>query len=417
MATTAPTAARYLELDALRGFAVMGILAMNIVGFAMPGQSYLNPAVYSPGGGGMTWGDISAWLVNFILVDGKMRGLFSILFGASMMLIIERTEAKGESAAKVHYSRMFWLALFGLAHMFLLWFGDILFLYAAIGCLAFFFRHMTAEKLLKTALAIFLFGALLWPLLMGFMLVVQALGTGPNAEPEMAQNYRQLLSDLDVQGEIARDLAAYRGSFMDAVNHKLDHYLLHPISTIFQVGFETLPMMMIGMALLKNGFLLGQWDAAEYRRWGWRLVLIGGLISAVIGWVQIARDFDVVLVMNAAIAWTYLPRLMMSAGYAALLILLIQQCKSATWLHSVAAAGRAAFTNYLGTSIVMCAIFYGWGLGLFGYIGRWELWLFVIGMWSLMLLWSKPWLMRFRYGPLEWLWRSLSRGELQKLSL
>ena len=81
----------------------------------------------------------------------------------------------------------------------------------------------------------------------------------------------------------------------------------------------------------------------------------------------------------------------------------------------VAAAGRMAFSNYLGTSIAMTTIFYGYGLGLFGDVGRWALYLVCIGMWAVMLLWSKPWLDRFRYGPLEWLWRSLARGKLQPM--
>ena len=122
---------RLITLDAIRGFAVMGILAMNIVAFAMPEWAYVTPIAY----GGETVADRVAWLFSFIFIDGKMRGLFSLLFGASMLLIIERADAKGESAAKVHYSRMFWLALFGLAHYFFIWFGDILFLYASVGCI------------------------------------------------------------------------------------------------------------------------------------------------------------------------------------------------------------------------------------------------------------------------------------------
>lgn len=82
----------------------------------------------------------------------------------------------------------------------------------------------------------------------------------------------------------------------------------------------------------------------------------------------------------------------------------------------VAAAGRAAFTNYLGTSIIMTFLFYGYGLGLFGEVSRAACYLFVIGAWALMLLWSKPWLDRFAYGPMEWLWRSLARGQLQPIS-
>ena len=110
-----------------------------------------------------------------------------------------------------------------------------------------------------------------------------------------------------------------------------------------------------------------------------------------------------------------LPRLLMTIGYAAALTLLIHRLAGSGFLARVVATGQAAFTNYLGTSIVMTTIFYGYGLGLYGFVSRAELWFFVIGAWAVMLLWSKPWLARFRYGPLEWLWRSLARMQLQSM--
>ena len=121
--------ARVATLDVIRGVAVMGILIMNIVAFAMPEAAYMNPASFGSHGAV----DYGVWAVNFVLVDGKMRGLFSFLFGASMLLVIERAEAKGENPLRVHYARMFWLLLFGLAHLYLLWWGDILAHYALVG--------------------------------------------------------------------------------------------------------------------------------------------------------------------------------------------------------------------------------------------------------------------------------------------
>jgi len=106
---------------------------------------------------------------------------------------------------------------------------------------------------------------------------------------------------------------------------------------------------------------------------------------------------------------------MMTIGYAALLVLLIRRHAASGWIARIAAAGQAAFSNYIGTSLVMTSLFYGYGLGLFGAVGRLPLYLFVIGASALMLLWSKPWLARFRYGPLEWLWRSLARGAVQPM--
>ena len=109
---------RIATLDIVRGVAVLGILAMNVVGFSMPFNAYLNPAAFGMEG----QADYISWLLSFILIDGKMRGLFSFLFGASLLLVIERAEAKGESAASIHYRRMVWLLVFGLLHYYFIWF-------------------------------------------------------------------------------------------------------------------------------------------------------------------------------------------------------------------------------------------------------------------------------------------------------
>ena len=175
--------------------------------------------------------------------------------------------------------------------------------------------------------------------------------------------------------------------------------------------------MMIGMALYKNGFMTGSWSAADYRRLGLRLTAIGAFILTGIASGLIYRDFDILLMLNASYAWNWPSQLLMTVGYAALLIGLIRQFSASAWIQQVSAVGRAAFSNYLGTSMLMTFLFYGWGLGLYGSIGRAELYLFVVATWTLMLLWSKPWLSHFRYGPLEWLWRSLARRRVQSLRI
>ncbi len=414
MATTAPANQRFLELDALRGFAVMGILAMNIVAFAMPSMAYMSPQIY----GGNEPTDLAAWLFSFIFFDGKMRGLFSLLFGASMMLIITRAQDKDEGAGKVHYTRMFWLGLFGLFHFFFIWWGDILFLYAMAGCIAFLFHRWEARRLIKWALIIYIAATLLWSLAMGSMFMLQAQANAPGASPAEIEAYKTMLDDMGfTAAKVQEELAAYGGGFFGIFQYKVDNYLFQPLFLLIQVMPETLPLMMIGMAMLKNGFILGDFPRTSYVKWAIWGIAIGAALFAFIGWILIRAGFDPLMVMNAAIAWTYPPRLLMTIGYLAALILLIQRFAGSALMRRVAAAGRAAFTNYLGTSIVMTFIFYGWGLGLYGSVGRWELYLFVIGMWALMLLWSKPWLENFRYGPLEWLWRSLARGSLQPMRM
>ncbi len=404
-------ATRHVTLDAMRGFAVMGILAMNIIGFAMPEMAYVTPKAYA----GDTLSDQVAWIFSFTFIEGKMRGLFSLLFGASLMLIIERADAKGESAAKVHYSRMFWLALFGLAHYFFVWFGDILFLYAAVGSIAFLFRNWAPRRLIKWALIIFGIGFLLWGVQFGGLQILQFFATQPGADAETVKMYREITSSPDFDLNVANELALHRGSWWPIVADKLDEWYT-PFTLILQSITETLPLMMIGMAMKKNGFITGEWDRADYVRWAKKLVPLGMVLSVVLtAWV-VAVQYDLITSLAVFIAWNAIPQLMLTIGYAALLIMLVQRFSGGAFIERVAAAGQAAFTNYLGTSIIMTTIFYGYGFGLFGYVGRIELWAFVIGAWAVMLLWSKPWLERFRYGPLEWLWRSLARLKIQPLA-
>jgi uncharacterized protein len=403
------TEQRHISLDAMRGFAVMGILAMNIIDFAMPEWAYVTPAAY----GTDTLADQIAWAFSFIFVDGKMRGLFSLLFGASMMLIIDRATANGESAAQVHYRRMAWLALFGLAHYFFIWFGDILFLYAIIGMIAFRFRNWPPARLIKVAIIIFAVGLAIWGVQFGGLQAFQYFATQPDASAGTARQFRELMA-TDLAFNIAPDLALHRGSYAAIVMDKIDAWST-PLISVVEASGETLPLMMIGMAMQKSGFITGDWGAADYRRWVKRMLPAGLLLTMVLAVWIVAVDFDRITALAVLYFWGGIPRMMLTIGYAALLIMLIDRYRKHPMLARVAAAGRAAFSNYLGTSIVMTTIFYGYGFGLFGHVGRAGLWLFVLGAWAAMLLWSKPWLMKFHYGPLEWLWRSLARGKMQAM--
>src|SRR4029079_19331024 len=150
-ATTAP-GERIATLDIVRGVAVMGILAMNIVAFAMPGAAYPNPMAYGTEGPA----DLASWVFSFILIDGKMRGLFSFLFGASLLLVVERAEASGQSPARVHCSRMAWLLVFGLVHFYLIWWGDLLSLSAPVGMIAFLFRRFTVRHMTHIGIGLIL---------------------------------------------------------------------------------------------------------------------------------------------------------------------------------------------------------------------------------------------------------------------
>ncbi|MFN3452156.1 MAG: DUF418 domain-containing protein [Sphingorhabdus sp.] len=402
------TQGRYITLDAMRGFAVMGILAMNIIGFAMPEWAYITPAAY----GGETVADRMAWLFSFVFIDGKMRGLFSLLFGASLILITDRASLNGESAAQVHYRRMAWLAVFGLAHYFFIWFGDILFLYAMVGMIAFLFRDWAAARLVKWALIIFSLGLALWGLQFGGLQILQYMATQPGASADLVRQYNDVKSGPEFSFDIPAQVDLHRGPYVQIVADKLKDWT-SPFFSVFMSVAETLPLMMIGMAMNKSGFMLGTWAPADYRRWAWRLVPGGLLATGLLALWMMVSQYDAITALAIFFFWGAIPRLMLTVGYAAVLILVIARFDGSALLSRVAAAGRAAFSNYLGTSIIMTTIFYGYGFGLFGEVSRLGLWAYVLTMWAVMLSWSQPWLKHYRYGPLEWLWRSLARGEMQ----
>lgn len=391
----------------------MGILLMNIIGFSMPMSAYVNPAAW----GGATGADFWAWFCAFVLIDGKMRGLFSLLFGASMLLVVERAEAKGEDAAAVHLRRMGWLFVFGMLHFCFIWMGDILALYALCGAFAFSLRQLSVRGLFWIGGTFMLLNMMFWAMTLlsvhDARFAAQTLGATAEARAE----FTTLLSELGASGgEGARaDLALHLGSYVDLVGARMAEVLGGLIGQIFAYGPETVGLMAWGMALLKSGALTGQWQQSRYLKLALLAYAIGIPMSLGLVWLAVSSDFDPLIMADIFYVGSLPARMPMMVGHAMFLLWWINRAKG--WrMDRVAAAGRMAFSNYIATSIVMTAIFYGHGLGLYGSLSRWQVYLFVPPMWLLMLLWSKPWLDRYRYGPLEWLWRSLARWKRQPFS-
>jgi len=402
---------RIATLDIVRGVAVMGILAMNIVGFAMPFQAYMNPVALGPIGEA----DLASWVVSFIFVDGKMRGLFSFLFGASMLLVIEQSKAKGEASDIVHYRRMAWLLFFGLVHLYLIWFGDILVGYALIGMIAFLFRNLSQRALIGWAVGLLVLQLLIFAGLAGLSAALQESAAAPGAEPALVAEWQGLerqFGAMSAQAK-AQEFALYRGGYGGILADRVADQALAPVKGLALFGWETLAYFLLGMAALRSGFLAGRWSPERYRTTALLGFGIGIPAYALLAWLLVRDGFSVPAVFALSMAATVPFRPLMVVATASLIILATRN--GGALVERIAAAGRVAFTNYLGTSLLMTTFFYGYGGGLFGDLGRAQLWLVVLAMWGLMLFWSKPWLDRFLYGPLEWLWRSLARGSAQPL--
>ncbi len=383
---------------------MLGILAVNIAGFAGPTLATLSPHIPQPA----ALADEAAFAFIFVVFEGKMRALFTLLFGASMLLFIDRAEAAGRDGAALQFRRLSWLILFGMLHYFLLWWGDILFVYAVIGLLALNFRYAEPKAMVLAALLLFAGWHGVGAVSAQPGITIEEQVRRGEARPALvAQQAREL---RETQQAATDEIARYRAPFIAQIKDKILHHPDWQLGMALFTFGETFPLMLIGMALYRSGFFSGAWPSQRL----WQLAgggLALGLIPTlvVLGWVW-PRHFPAAAMSAAINYWTALPHLAMALAYAALLVLAAPALLRASLGQRIAAAGRMAFSNYLGTTVVMTAIFYGWGLGLIGTVGAAGQMLFVALGWVLMLGWSKPWLARFRQGPLEWLWRSLTEG-------
>jgi uncharacterized protein len=383
---------RILTLDVVRGVAVMGILLLNIIGFAMPAPAYFNPVAYGEASGV----DLFAWFAAFVLFDGKMRGLFSFLFGASILLLAERTSEKGGHPALAHYSRMTWLLVFGLLHLWLVWWGDILHSYALVGLVAFLFRGAPPMQLVVG-------GVMLLAVQLAIVATIGWSASIPAMQNELAKIFGRPSMDW-----LADQVALHRSGWLEIAVARFRDTQWMPVDGLIQNGAETLAYMLFGMAALKSGMLTGAWSRATLRRW--TIIGFGGAMSVYIGlaiWMM-SRDFDLRVVVTAIMPATVPIRPLMVMGWASLIVLLMRP--GGMMAMRLAAAGRMAFTNYLLSSLICTTIFYGYGLGWYGALSRAQCYLVVAALWCGMLIWSKPWLERFGQGPSERGWRVLAAG-------
>ena len=397
---TGPVASgdRIISLDVLRGFAVLGILVMNIQSFAMPSAAYTNPTAY----GDLTGANLFTWIASHLLVDQKFMTLFSFLFGAGVCLFAERAEARRGRSAGLHYRRMFWLLLIGLAHAYLLWPGDVLVTYAVCGSLVFLLRNRAPATLLVMGLVVMSVASLLS---VSFGLIAPMLAEAETAD--IAAAWAPAAAELEAQ------LLAYRGAWLAQQGQRVpDALMMHTTVIPALLFWRATGVMLIGMALYRWKVL----DATRSDTFHRRLALIGvgaGFPAAAAGiWWNFDGGWSWERSFFLGSQFNYWGSLAMALGYIGLVMLAIRH----RWLPALqarlAAAGRMAFTNYIAQTVLCTTIFYGHGLGLFGSVARWQMLLVVFGVWGLQLWWSPLLLARYRYGPLEWGWRTLTYGRI-----
>lgn len=398
MATPLQSTDRIDSLDVLRGFAILGILVMNIQAFSMISQAYLNPTL----GGTFTGVDFWLWLVAHVAFDSKFLALFAALFGAGMVVMAERAEAAGAVPWRQHVRRMSILAVIGLIHAYGIWYGDILFIYAVIGLIAFAFRKASIRRLL-------VFAALFYavPVVVGLAMTALFF-TMPGAEYDatVAAYWQPSAEAIAAQQEI------YRSGWLGQMAQRIpDAATMHLLALPMEEGWRVLGLMLAGMAALKSGLLTGAWSVQRYAR--------TGLLSAAIGLAIVIAG----VVFNQATGWEMRTSLYLGALFnhiGAPLVTLAWACgvllvlKRGLWapvLGRLRAVGQTALSCYLLTSVLCVTVFYGHGLGLFGRADRVEQLLVVLAVWAVLLTVAPAWLRRFRMGPVEWLWRWGVKGE------
>lgn len=394
-------------LDFLRGCAVMGILLANIVMFALPAAALSNPFTIGTNGPA----DLAAWTFNALLVDGKMRAIFAMLLGASILLVIESAEMDGRDGMRAHLRRMLWLLPIGLAHYVLLWSGDILIPLAICGLIATLFVRLDTLDLIKVALGLLLLQWLidLSVVLPGFWLRATAEASGADgATLAFWQQYQDALG-IGRSASVATDLARYQSGYGTILMDRLGNAPRFAIDQLLHAVPELLCFIAFGMAMLKGGFLAGQWQAEQYRA-TWRRALLAGLVpmAGLCAWVLLSGD--ALAAQAVSFGWSVPLRLPIAVALAALAMDLAARAPDALLTRSIRAVGRLALSNYLLTSLVMTTLFYGYGAGLFGSVARAGLVPVVLAAWMGMMAWSMLWRRYLGQGPAERLWRMLARG-------
>lgn len=393
---------RLATLDLIRGVAVLGILAINISGFAGPSLSALTPDFPAPA----SLPDEAAWAFGFLFFEGKMRALFAMLFGAGIALQCARMDAAGQDGDLLQFRRLCWLMVFGTLHYLLLWWGDILFVYACCGIAVLFLRRLPYAVLLGLAAGIIVTATVvdLWSLLpLARAEEAVRLGTASAAQ------HGEVLARLDLyHANTTGQMRLYQAGFVDIALSKLrgDPFWLFTMTA--HAWSEVLPLMLLGVVLLRSGFFAETWPAHRMKRLRIGATAIGlGLTVLVLAWAW-PRHFPPIAMAMLLGEALWPAHLLMALGYAALLLWATPRLIETRLGQRIVAAGRTAFTNYIFTSLLMCGLFYGWGLDLFGKVGPAGQWAFVLLGWSMMLAWSAAWLSRYRRGPLELLWRCLT---------
>jgi len=382
---------RIHSLDLLRGFAVLGILIMNITSFSQINIAYMNPTI----GAGIEGYNQYFHAFNYIFADTRFMSIFSILFGAGVVLFTNNAEAKGKRVGALHFKRMFWLLLFGLLHAYFIWEGDILVAYAICGCLIYLLRKKTIRTLLIISIILFII-----PLTFNLMTYY-----GMTAE-ELESTFAFFYPSSE---EITNEVKIMQGPFLEQMPIRLENAIeFQTLVFMIETFWRTTSLMLLGMILYRKGILSANKSISYYSK----MILIGFGIGLIISLIGLNQSYDSgwsgAYVMSIGANYKLISGVFIATGYIGFVMWCFKKGVFKKLQNRLQSAGRMAFTNYIGMSIICSLIFNGHGLALYGTLDRLQQFLVVVSIWALILIVSPLVLRKYRYGPLEWLWRKLT---------
>lgn len=419
---------RLIAIDVLRGVALLGILLINISTFALP-ERYLETIMHSRGGADYN----IAFLVTMI-IEGKMRAMFSMIFGAGVLLFIRDKESSGKSSAVVFYSRMLWLAVFGLLHAhILLWGGDILYIYALCGFILYLFRNTKPTFLIAAMIAVTVIEMGLNTYFYNHSrsqrlayLQVQEIEKKniPLTDEQLVIKNEWLEKEKGYYPDpktIEKTIEIKRSDYWTMAKEVRHSMVLRETRLVPVVILDPIAIMFLGMALFQLGFLSGQLDRNVYL---WTLLVSYGigLPIELHSWSNALKfpnqvQFLEMYTVNIGVYIYPLERTLLMIGHVSLVLLLFKSGWFKIFFNMLAAVGRMAFSNYIMQSVVCSLVFFGYGFGFFARLHYYELFFIVVAIWAFQLIVSPIWLTYFRFGPLEWAWRSLTYWQRQPMRI
>ena len=376
---------RLANLDILRGVVILAILIININYFSTPSLLRYNPLAFGEFSSFDQW----AWFLEYSLVKQRFMTLLALLYGVGIMLFVAKYEKLGTSPTKPFIFRSLILILFGLAHAYLIWDGDILVAYAICGLLVFWLR--AAPAYLLVGLGVLLaFGSVAPDMWNAIHAMTNPPATPEWWSPEAATAQQQALQQ-------------YQGSWWDLTPNRIkEAWQRQSLDFIYFTVWRCSGLMMLGMGLWKLGVLTSKTALKQFAIWG---LLVGLVISLGATWELVSSGFKYTVFVGVNSLGFYLGSIILALGYLGL-IMLWGRTRFLTPIQNILAkAGRMAFSLYIMQSVICAVLFYGYGFDWFGKVSRSELWIFVLAIWAFQLMFVALWFKYFKRGPLELIWR------------